>query len=144
MVRAHAACPHGRASDVDPDRARADVDERIAEIGAENIAALVTEPIQGTGGVNPPRGDYLRDLAALCRANDILLILDEVITGFGRTGTMFAAEFFGPAGEFEVVEDHGPGMPRGEDQPPACPYWRAWSVQPGRVRNTEVGSARRR
>jgi adenosylmethionine-8-amino-7-oxononanoate aminotransferase len=67
----------------------------IAEIGADNIAALVTEPIQGTGGVHPPAEGYLPKLAQLCRANDILLILDEVITGFGRTGTMFAAERFG-------------------------------------------------
>jgi len=67
----------------------------IADIGADNIAALVTEPIQGTGGVNPPQEGYLRSLSELCRANDILLILDEVITGFGRTGTMFAAERFG-------------------------------------------------
>ncbi|MEX7471412.1 aspartate aminotransferase family protein [Mycobacterium adipatum] len=67
----------------------------IAELGAENIAALVTEPIQGTGGLNPPQGEYLTRLAALCRENDILLILDEVITGFGRAGSMFAAERFG-------------------------------------------------
>lgn len=67
----------------------------IAELGAENIAALVTEPVLGTGGVHPPREGYLTGLAALCRDNDILLILDEVITGFGRTGTMFAAERFG-------------------------------------------------
>jgi adenosylmethionine-8-amino-7-oxononanoate aminotransferase len=69
----------------------------IAKLGAENIAALVTEPIQGTGGVNPPREGYLRELAELCRGNDILLILDEVITGFGRTGSMFAAQYFGIA-----------------------------------------------
>ncbi len=67
----------------------------IADIGAENIAALVTEPVLGTGGVHPPREGYLAGLAALCRDNDILLIFDEVITGFGRTGTMFAAERFG-------------------------------------------------
>ncbi|MDN4517742.1 aminotransferase class III-fold pyridoxal phosphate-dependent enzyme [Mycolicibacterium austroafricanum] len=67
----------------------------ISEIGADNIAALVTEPVQGTGGVHPPREGYLNGLAELCKANDILLILDEVITGFGRTGTMFAAERFG-------------------------------------------------
>ncbi|MFJ4229178.1 aspartate aminotransferase family protein [Paenarthrobacter nicotinovorans] len=67
----------------------------IAEIGAENIAAIVTEPIQGTGGVNPPAPGYLEAIQKICRENDILLILDEVITGFGRTGTMFAAERFG-------------------------------------------------
>jgi adenosylmethionine-8-amino-7-oxononanoate aminotransferase len=67
----------------------------IARIGAENIAAIVTEPVQGTGGVNPPTPGYLDEIARLCRENDILLILDEVITGFGRTGTMFAAERYG-------------------------------------------------
>ncbi|TGN65161.1 aspartate aminotransferase family protein [Nocardioides eburneiflavus] len=67
----------------------------IASIGAENIAAFVTEPIQGTGGVNPPGPGYLESVQQLCRQHDILLILDEVITGFGRTGTMFAAERFG-------------------------------------------------
>ncbi|WP_457256473.1 aminotransferase family protein [Pedococcus sp. P5_B7] len=67
----------------------------IISIGAENIAAIVTEPIQGTGGVNPPAPGYLETLQALCREHDILLILDEVITGFGRTGHMFAAERFG-------------------------------------------------
>lgn len=69
--------------------------ELIAEIGADRIAAVVTEPIQGTGGVHPPQEGYLRRLADICEANDILLVLDEVITGFGRTGTMFAAERFG-------------------------------------------------
>ncbi|MFD9667973.1 aspartate aminotransferase family protein [Rhodococcus sp. NPDC059968] len=84
-----------------PDTARVpvhDVDAltaTIAELGAENIAAIVTEPIQGTGGVNPPAPGYLETLQQLCRKHDILFILDEVITGFGRTGTMFAAERFG-------------------------------------------------
>ena len=67
----------------------------IATIGADNIAAFVTEPIQGTGGVNPPEPGYLEGAAALCRQHDILLIVDEVITGFGRTGHMFATERFG-------------------------------------------------
>lgn len=67
----------------------------IADLRAENIAAIVTEPIQGTGGVNPPAPGYLETLQQLCRDNDILVILDEVITGFGRTGSMFAAQRFG-------------------------------------------------
>ena len=67
----------------------------IAELGADNIAAIITEPVQGTGGVNPPVPGYLDAIGKLCRDNDILLILDEVITGFGRTGTMFAAERYG-------------------------------------------------
>ncbi|MFC7594151.1 aspartate aminotransferase family protein [Terrabacter sp. GCM10028922] len=67
----------------------------ITRIGAKNIAALVTEPIQGTGGVNPPAPGYLEKVQALCREHDILLIVDEVITGFGRTGAMFATDRFG-------------------------------------------------
>jgi adenosylmethionine-8-amino-7-oxononanoate aminotransferase len=69
--------------------------QTIDRVGAENIAAFVTEPIQGTGGVNPPAPGYLEAVQQLCRDNDILFILDEVITGFGRTGNMFAAEQFG-------------------------------------------------
>lgn len=72
----------------------AQVEEVINRLGAENIAALVTEPVQGTGGVNPPAPGYSEAIAKLCRDNDILLILDEVITGFGRMGTMFAAEYY--------------------------------------------------
>jgi adenosylmethionine-8-amino-7-oxononanoate aminotransferase len=67
----------------------------VADIGSENIAALVTEPVQGTGGVNPPATGYLDAVQKICRDNDILLILDEVITGFGRTGAMFAAQRYG-------------------------------------------------
>ncbi|MCL2542780.1 MAG: aminotransferase class III-fold pyridoxal phosphate-dependent enzyme [Nocardioidaceae bacterium] len=67
----------------------------IETIGADNIAAFVTEPIQGTGGVNPPEPGYLEGVQALCEANDILLVVDEVITGFGRTGQMFATERYG-------------------------------------------------
>ena len=69
----------------------------IGDLGAENIAAIITEPMQGTGGVNPPVAGYLETIQQLCREHDILFILDEVITGFGRTGTMFAAERFGLA-----------------------------------------------
>ncbi|WP_087009589.1 aspartate aminotransferase family protein [Gulosibacter sp. 10] len=67
----------------------------IAEIGPERIAAIVAEPVQGTGGVNPPAPGYLEAIQRLCREHDILLVLDEVITGFGRTGRMFAAERYG-------------------------------------------------
>ncbi|WP_280416704.1 aspartate aminotransferase family protein [Nocardia carnea] len=71
------------------------VEQTIAEIGADKIAAIVAEPIQGTGGVNPPTSGYLEGLQRICRDNDILLIADEVITGFGRTGEMFAVERYG-------------------------------------------------
>jgi adenosylmethionine-8-amino-7-oxononanoate aminotransferase len=73
----------------------AQVEAVIERLGADSIAAIVSEPVQGTGGVNPPVDGYLEGLQRLCREHDILLILDEVITGFGRTGEMFAATRFG-------------------------------------------------
>ena len=63
--------------------------------GAENIAACFIEPIAGsTGCLVPPKG-YLKRLREICDANGILLVFDEVITGFGRTGQAFAAQSFG-------------------------------------------------
>ena len=63
--------------------------------GAENIAACFVEPIAGsTGCLVPPKG-YLKRLREICDANGILLVFDEVITGFGRTGQTFAAQSFG-------------------------------------------------
>ncbi|MFF3489721.1 aspartate aminotransferase family protein [Streptomyces sp. NPDC002795] len=71
------------------------VERTVREIGPEHIAALVAEPVQGTGGVIVPAPGYLEGLQRICRENDILLIIDEVITGFGRTGHMFATERYG-------------------------------------------------
>jgi acetylornithine/succinyldiaminopimelate/putrescine aminotransferase len=56
------------------------------------IGALVIEPIQGRAGVIVPPDGYLRGLRALCDAHGVLLVLDEIYTGFGRTGTLFACE----------------------------------------------------
>ena len=62
---------------------------------ASNIAAVIVEPVAGAGGVLvPPRG-YLKRLREICDRHGILLIFDEVITGFGRLGTPFASQFFG-------------------------------------------------
>jgi adenosylmethionine-8-amino-7-oxononanoate aminotransferase len=71
------------------------VRSRIEEIGPENIAAIIAEPVIGTGGVVGPADGYLEGLQELARANEILLIADEVITGFGRSGKMFASERYG-------------------------------------------------
>ncbi|WP_211605182.1 aspartate aminotransferase family protein [Vreelandella arcis] len=65
--------------------------EAIDRIGAENIAAYIAEPVMGTGGVHPPHEGYFAEIQRLCHENDILFIADEVITGFGRTGAMFAS-----------------------------------------------------
>lgn len=60
-----------------------------------NTAAVIVEPVQGEGGIRVPSDDYLPRLRELCTANGSLLILDEVQTGLGRTGRMFAAEHWG-------------------------------------------------
>ncbi len=66
----------------------------FAEHG-ERIAAVLTEPVQGAGGVHPPVDGYLEGLRRLCDDNGALLIFDEVICGFGRTGSWFGAQTFG-------------------------------------------------
>jgi beta-alanine--pyruvate transaminase len=66
----------------------------IALHGAANIAAVVVEPIAGSTGVLVPPKGYLKRLRDICDRHQILLIFDEVITGFGRTGKMFAAQTF--------------------------------------------------
>ena len=63
--------------------------------GADNIAAFIGEPIQGAGGVIIPPETYWPEINRICREYDILLIADEVICGFGRTGKMFGSDSFG-------------------------------------------------
>ena len=65
---------------------------KVAELGQEQVAAFFCEPIQGSGGVIVPPDGWLKAMREACRALDILFVADEVITGFGRTGTMFACE----------------------------------------------------
>jgi len=73
----------------------ADELERIVALhGAETIAAVIVEPVAGSTGVLIPPKGYLEKLRAITRKHGILLIFDEVITGFGRLGTPFAAQYF--------------------------------------------------
>lgn len=69
--------------------------ELIALHDASTIAAVIVEPMAGSAGVIPPPEGYLAKLRSICDANDILLIFDEVITGFGRCGAMTGADAFG-------------------------------------------------
>ncbi|HWU03502.1 MAG TPA: aminotransferase class III-fold pyridoxal phosphate-dependent enzyme [Novosphingobium sp.] len=68
---------------------------KVAELGAENVAAFFAEPVIGSGGVIVPPKGWLSAMSAACRELDILFIVDEVITGFGRTGPLFACEHEG-------------------------------------------------
>ena len=75
-------------------RAKA-VEDKILELGAETVAAFIGEPIQGAGGVIVPPETYWPESPADLPQHDVLLIADEVICGFGRTGHWFASELFG-------------------------------------------------
>src|SRR5216684_310733 len=72
-----------------------DLERLVALHGAETIAAVIVEPVPGSTAVLPPPQGYLQRLRQLCDKHGILLIFDEVITGFGRLGTPFAANYFG-------------------------------------------------
>jgi adenosylmethionine-8-amino-7-oxononanoate aminotransferase len=72
-----------------------DATARLFEQRRDEIAAFVGEPVIGAGGVIPPTESYWRDISALCKRYDVLLIADEVITGFGRMGRMWGSERFG-------------------------------------------------
>ncbi len=71
------------------------LEELIAREGADTIAAFIGEPALGTGGLVPPPAGYWPAIQAVLDKHDILLIADEVVTGFGRLGTMFGSEHYG-------------------------------------------------
>lgn len=71
------------------------LEAEIARLGADNVAAFFCEPVIGAGGVRPAPAGYLEGVSEICRANDVLLVIDAVICGFGRLGTWFGYERFG-------------------------------------------------
>ena len=73
----------------------ADLEELIAREGADTIAAFIGEPLMGTGGIVPPPEGYWPAIQQVLDRHDILLIADEVVTGFGRLGTMFGSDHYG-------------------------------------------------
>ncbi|MEE8295520.1 MAG: aspartate aminotransferase family protein [Sphingomonadales bacterium] len=75
-------------------RAR-ELETKIEELGADNVAAFIAEPIQGAGGVIVPPDSYWPEIQRICIKYDILLVADEVICGFGRTGSWFGSETLG-------------------------------------------------
>ena len=74
-------------------RARArQLEDKIAELGEDRVAAFIAEPVQGAGGVIIPPESYWPEIQRICDAHEILLIADEVICGFGRTGNWFGSQ----------------------------------------------------
>ena len=71
------------------------IEAKILREGADTVAAVIAEPVHGAGGVIPPDPGYWPRLREICDRHDVLLIADEVITGFGRTGRWFALEHWG-------------------------------------------------
>ncbi|QLD11188.1 4-aminobutyrate--2-oxoglutarate transaminase [Microbacterium oleivorans] len=78
-----------------PDAAARAISQIEKQVGADNLAAVIIEPIQGEGGFIVPAAGFLPAIADWCRENGVVFIADEVQTGFARTGAMFASEHFG-------------------------------------------------
>jgi putrescine aminotransferase len=72
-----------------------ELEQKIEELGEHTVAAFIAEPIQGAGGVIVPPRTYWPEIVAICRRYQILLVADEVICGFGRTGQWFGSDTFG-------------------------------------------------
>jgi len=76
------------------------IEDKINELGADKVAAFIGEPVQGAGGVIIPPDSYWPEVQRICDEYGILLISDEVITGFGRMGEWFGADYFGTRPDF--------------------------------------------
>lgn len=95
----HTSCPHhyrfATPGESEPDfatRLADDLDRLIRREGGDTVAAFIAEPIMAAGGVIVPPETYWGKIQAVCRSHDVLIAVDEVITGFGRTGTWFASQ----------------------------------------------------
>lgn len=71
------------------------LEDKILELGADNVAAFVGEPVMGAGGLMTPPEGYWQEVERICRKYDVLLWSDEVICGFGRTGSWFGCQTYG-------------------------------------------------
>jgi putrescine aminotransferase len=71
------------------------LEEKIDELGEDRVAAFIAEPIQGAGGVIIPPDTYWPEIQRICKRRNILLVVDEVICGFGRTGEWFGSTYYG-------------------------------------------------
>jgi 4-aminobutyrate aminotransferase/(S)-3-amino-2-methylpropionate transaminase len=108
-------CPTGRSPEAcGPSCADLVIDEIERHIGPESVACVIAEPVQGEGGFVVPAPEFLPRLAEFCRERGILLVADEVQTGFGRTARWFGVEHFGLVPDIVVTaKSLGGGLPIG-------------------------------
>jgi 4-aminobutyrate--pyruvate transaminase len=97
----HVSCPHwyreglpGETEEAFATRMAAELETLILNEGSDTVAAFIGEPVMGAGGVIVPPATYWDKIQAVCRKYDVLVVADEVITGFGRLGTMFGSQKF--------------------------------------------------
>lgn len=88
-------CPHPNNDPSCPSHFAAALEEAILREGPDTVAAFIAEPVMGAGGVIVPPDEYFPRVREICNRYDVLLIADEVITGFGRTGKRFALQHWG-------------------------------------------------
>ncbi len=98
----HTSCPHywrhAEAGESEADFSRrlaGELEAMIVAEGAETVAAFIGEPVLGTGGIVPPPENYWQEIQEVLKRHDILLIADEVVTAFGRTGQYFGSHTYG-------------------------------------------------
>ncbi|MAL78120.1 MAG: aspartate aminotransferase family protein [Sneathiella sp.] len=98
----HTSCPHyyrfGKDGETEEEfaaRCAADLEQLILKEGPETVAAFIAEPVMGAGGVIIPPATYFEKMQAVLKKYDVLMIADEVICGFGRTGKMWGSQSFG-------------------------------------------------
>ena len=106
----HLTCPNhwrfgqpGESEEQFSTRLAEELEAMIQAEGPETVAAFIGEPVMGAGGVMPPPRTYWEKIQAVCRKYDVLIVADEVITGFGRTGNMFACQTYGIEPDFQVI-----------------------------------------
>jgi 4-aminobutyrate aminotransferase/(S)-3-amino-2-methylpropionate transaminase len=106
-------CPYGREyPGCDVECADKLKDFFVNHVAAEQTAAILFEPVQGEGGFIAPPKEFFQKLQAICRENNVLMIADEVQSGMGRTGTMFAMEQYGVEADLTTsAKSLAAGMP---------------------------------
>jgi 4-aminobutyrate---pyruvate transaminase len=106
----HVSCPShwrfgaaGESEEAFASRLAGELEDKILAEGPDTVAAFFGEPLMGAGGVITPPRTYWEKIQAVCRRHDVLVVADEVITGFGRTGKMFGSQTYGIAPDMLVV-----------------------------------------